>query len=94
MLVITKEDLSYIDKIGKSYVVNFVLTRRRIHEIIVLVITKENLSYTDKIDKSYVVNIVITGDAIINHGFYTFIPLRLECSWYYSGASTVHSFVS
>ena len=69
MLVITKEDISYIDKIGKSYVVNIVLTWCRIHEILALVITKENLSYTDKIDKIYVVNIVSTHGVIINRGF-------------------------
>ena len=64
-------DLSYINKISKSYVVNIVLTWCRIHEteIIALVITKENLSYTDKIDKIYVVNIVSTHGVIINRGF-------------------------
>ena len=70
MLVITKEDISYIDKIGKSYVVNIVPTLMwcRIHEILTLVTTKENLSYTDKIDKIYVVNIVSTHGVIINRG--------------------------
>ena len=68
MLVITKEDISYIDKIGKSYVVNIIPLWRKNHEILALGITKENLSYTDKIDKN-VVNIVSTHGVIINRGF-------------------------